>query len=431
MKITNYFIPILKETPSDASVVSHQLMIRAGMIRQQNSGIYVWLPLGLRVLKKIEGIVRKGMEQAGATEILMPCIQPQELWDETGRSDSYGKEMLKIVDRHEHKLLFGPTNEEVVTDLFRNNIKSYKALPKNLYHIQWKFRDEIRPRFGLLRGREFLMKDAYSFDLDKQSAELSYNNMFEAYIKIFKALGLKAIPARAPSGPIGGDLTHEFHILSDEGESQIFYDPAIEGELTTPNPSAKALREFYSVTDEVHETGSHPSQASLKTHKSIEIGHIFYSGTKYTDAMRVTVTDESGQQIVPYCGCYGIGVSRLVAAIIETSYDAKGIIWHESIAPFQIALINLHTKDEAARKASNALYDQLNASGLDTLYDDSTASPGSKLATQDLIGIPWQIIVSSKLVEEQAVEVKNRRTQEIKKFAYEEAIAFIRSVVCV
>lgn len=428
MRISNYFIPILKETPSDASVVSHQLMIRAGMIRQQNSGIYVWLPLGLRVLRKIGNIVRKGMEQAGATEILMPCIQPQELWDETGRSESYGKEMLKIVDRHEHKLLFGPTNEEVVTDLFRNNIKSYKALPKNLYHIQWKFRDEIRPRFGLLRGREFLMKDAYSFDLDKQSAELSYDKMFEAYIKIFKAMGLKPIPARAPSGPIGGDLTHEFHIISDEGESQIFYDPAIEEEIATPNPSAKALRAFYSVTDEIHETESHKVPEKLKTHKSIEIGHIFYSGTKYTEAMKASVTDESGQQLFPHCGCYGIGVSRLVAAIIETSYDAKGIIWHESIAPFQVALINLHTKDEAARKASDALYDQLNASGLDTLYDDSTASPGSKLASQDLIGIPWQVIVSSKLVEEQAVEVKNRRTQEIKKLSYEEAVTFISSL---
>jgi prolyl-tRNA synthetase len=425
MRISGYFIPVLKETPSEASIVSHQLMLRAGMIRQQNSGIYIWLPLGLRVLKKIEAIVRKGMNDAGSIEILMPCIQPEALWEETDRVESYGKEMLKITDRHEHKLLFGPTNEEVVTDLFRNNIKSYKALPKNFYHIQWKFRDEIRPRFGLMRGREFFMKDAYSFDLDKESSEQSYNNMLEAYVKIFKELGLKIIPAKAPSGPIGGDLTHEFHVLANEGESEIFFDPAIEKAIEKEHPNAKKLRGYYSATDDVHDEKNCPE--NLKKHKSIEVGHIFYSGTKYTDAMKVTVTDANGKQIAPHCGCYGIGISRLVAASIEASHDDKGIIWPESIAPFQVALINLHTNNEETSKLSDRIYSNLSAKGLEVLYDDSTNSPGSKLASHDLIGIPWQIIVGAKLAEEKLVEIKNRKTQEINKFPLDEAVSFILS----
>ena len=427
MRVSNYFIPVLKEDPSDASVVSHKLMLRAGMIRQQSAGMYVWLPLGLKVLKKVEEIIRKEMNYADAIEILMPCIQPESLWEETSRTESYGKELLRIVDRHENKLLFGPTNEEVVTDLFRNNIKSYKALPKNFYHIQWKFRDEIRPRFGLLRCREFFMKDAYSFDIDKEAAEQSYDKMFEAYIKIFKNIGLKTIPAKAPSGPIGGDLTHEFHVIADEGESEVFYDPAIEAEIAKQNPKAKQLREFYSATNDVHEPSKCPNVIAekLKTHKSIEVGHIFYSGTKYTDAMNVTVTNKEGKQIVPHCGCYGIGVSRVVAAVIEALHDDKGIVWPEAIAPFQVALINLHTKSEECCKISDELYEQLDAAGLEALYDDSTASPGSKLASQDLIGLPWQIIVSTRLIEENVVEVKNRKTHEVKKLSYKDAVAFI------
>jgi prolyl-tRNA synthetase len=427
MRISNYFIPVLKETPSDASIVSHQLMLRAGMIRQQNSGIYIWLPLGLRVLKKIEEIVRKGMNNAGAIEVLMPCIQPESLWAETNRVDSYGKEMLKIVDRHDNKLLFGPTNEEVVTDLFRNNIKSYKALPKIFYQTQWKFRDEIRPRFGLMRGREFFMKDAYSFDIDKESSELSYNKMFESYIKIFKELDLKIIPAKAPSGAIGGDLTHEFHVLAKEGESEIFFDPEIESEIAKENPNAKTLREFYSATDDVHEEKGCQDELAknLKKHKSIEVGHIFYSGTKYTDAMKANVNNSSGKQVAPHCGCYGIGISRLVAASIEASHDERGIIWPESIAPFQLALINLHTRNEETCKISDELYNKLIAANIEVLYDDSTASPGSKLATHDLIGIPWQIIVSSRLIEENVVEIKNRKTGETKKLSYDEAVSFI------
>ena len=429
MKVSNFFIPVLKEDPSDASAVSHKLMIRAGMIRQQSAGIYIWLPLGLRVLKKVENIIRKGMNEAGAIEILMPCIQPEILWEETKRTESYGKELLRIVDRHENKLLFGPTNEEVVTDLFRNNIKSYKALPKNFYHIQWKFRDEIRPRFGLLRCREFFMKDAYSFDVDKETAEESYNKMFESYIKIFRNIGLKALPARAASGPIGGDLTHEFHVIADEGESEIFYDPKIEEALEEENPKAERLREFYSVTDDVHEPDKCPPEISdkIKMHKSIEVGHIFYSGTKYTDSMKVTVTNEEGKQIVPHCGCYGIGVSRVVAAVIEASHDDKGIIWPEEVTPFQVSLINLHTKNEECCKISEDLYKQLIAVGLEVLCDDSTASPGSKLASHDLIGIPWQIIISTRLLEKNLVEMKDRKTHEIKELSYNDAITFVRN----
>ena len=428
MRISNYFIPALREDPSDASIISHKLMLRVGMIRQQNSGIYIWLPLGRRVLKKVEEIVRKGMNDSAALEVLMPCIQPENLWEESGRTDSYGKELLRIKDRHENDLLFGPSNEEAITDLFRNNIKSYKALPKIFYQIQWKFRDEIRPRFGLLRCREFYMKDAYSFDIDEKSSEQSYNKMFETYIKIFKKLGLKVIPAKALSGAIGGDLTHEFHVISEEGESEIFYDPAIENELTKENPDAKQLRKIYSVTDEIFEKETCPPEISkkLKKHKSIEVGHIFYSGTKYTDAMNVTVMNEDGKQVVPHCGCYGIGISRITAAIIEASHDEKGIIWPTEVAPFQVALINLHVKDEACCKMSNEIYEHLQREGLEVLYDDSKSSPGSKLSLQDLIGIPWQIIISNKLVEENVVELKNRKTQDIKKLSYKEAISVIK-----
>ncbi|NRA73359.1 MAG: proline--tRNA ligase [Rickettsiales bacterium] len=427
MRISNYFIPALKNDPADASLVSHKLMLRSGMIRQQNSGIYVWLPLGLRVLKKIEEIVRTEMNKSGAIEVLMPCIQPETLWQESGRAESYGKELLRILDRHENKLLFGPTNEEVITDLFRGNIKSYKALPKNFYQIQWKFRDEIRPRFGLLRCREFYMKDAYSFDLDKESAEQTYNKMFETYINIFRKIGLSIIPARAPSGPIGGDLTHEFHVMANEGESEITYDSVIEEELKKENPDIQKIRQTYSVTDEIltDETSS-KDKATLKKHKSIELGHIFYSGTKYTEAMNVTVTNKEGKQIFPHCGCYGIGISRIAAAVIEASHDKQGMIWSKAISPFQVALIDLHAKSEDCCKIAEKIYNQFEKAKIEVLYDDSSSSPGSKLALHNLIGIPWQVIISDRLIKENVVEIKNRETQEINKFSYEDAIAFIK-----
>lgn len=426
MRLSQYFAPILKQDPSDAVLVSHKLLLRAGLVRQQSSGIYVWLPLGLRVLKKIESIVRHGMDEAGAIEILMPCIQPESLWEESGRNESYGEEMLRIIDRHKNKFLFGPTNEEVVTDLFRNNIKSYKELPKNFYHIQWKFRDEIRPRFGLLRGREFFMKDAYSFDLNREAAEVTYDKMFAAYIKIFKTLGLKVLPARAESGPIGGDLTHEFHVLTDRGESKTIYDPKLEEEMAKNEPNVKALRSIYSETDDLYDAKKCPI-ATPKEHASIEVGHVFYSGTKYTDAMNVRVMDETGQLVVPHCGCYGIGISRLVATIIEVSHDEKGIIWPDAVAPFHVALINLHLKDSASTASANAAYEQLQKAGIETLYDDTDSTAGSKFNTHDLIGIPWQMIVSSKLASEAYVELKNRKTGEIKKLQQSDAIEFILS----
>lgn len=424
MRLSQYFCPILKQDPSDAVLASHKLLLRAGLVRQQSAGMYIWLPLGLRVLKKIEAIVRRGMDEAGAIEILMPCIQPQSLWEESGRNMSYGEEMLRIVDRHENKLLFGPTNEEVVTDLFRNNIKSYKELPKNFYHIQWKFRDEIRPRFGLLRCREFFMKDAYSFDLDKESAEGAYDKMFAAYIKIFKSLGLKILPARAESGPIGGDLSHEFHLLNERGESKIFYDSKLEEEIAKAEPDVAAIRSIYSVTDDLYDQSKCPVN-NPKTHSSIEVGHVFYSGTKYTDAMNVRIMNDSGQLLTPHCGCYGIGISRLVAAIIESSHDEKGIIWPSVAAPFDASLINLHSKDEASVTACDALYAELSRAGIDVLYDDTDATPGSKFNTHDLIGMPWQIIISSKLAQEGLVELKNRRTGEVKKMQATEVAAFL------
>lgn len=418
MRLSQYFVPILKQDPADAMLISHKLMLRSGLVRQQSAGMYIWLPLGLRVLKKIEAIVRKRMDEAGATEILMPCIQPESLWEESGRSQSYGEEMLRIIDRHKHKLLFGPTNEEVVTDLFRNNIKSYKELPKNFYHIQWKFRDEIRPRFGLLRCREFFMKDAYSFDLDKQSAELSYNKMFETYVKIFKKIGLNTLPAKAESGPIGGDLSHEFHVLTERGESKVIYNPQLEQEMAKAVPDVTTLRSIYSVTDDLHDPNAALSK-SLKTHASIEVGHVFYSGTKYTNAMNVRIMNETGQLIVPHCGCYGIGISRLVATIIEVSHDEKGIIWPNAVSPFQVALINLHPKDAASTAACEDAYNRLQNAYVETLYDDTDATPGSKFNIHDLIGMPWQVIISSKLAQEKCVEVKNRKTGKVEKMPQE------------
>ncbi len=425
MRLSQYFVPILKQDPSDAVIASHKLMLRAGLVRQQSAGMYIWLPLGLRVLKKIESIVRAHMDSAQAIEVLMPCIQPEALWEESGRSQSYGEEMLRITDRHKNKLLFGPTNEEVITDLFRNNIKSYKELPKNFYHIQWKFRDEVRPRFGLLRCREFLMKDAYSFDVDRQAAESSYERMLDAYIKIFHQVGLRALPARADSGAIGGDLSHEFHVLSERGESTIIYDAKLEEAVSTRRPDVRAIRNIYSVTDDLHkpENCAPDVLARLKTGTSIEVGHVFYSATKYTDAMNVRVMNESGQLITPHCGCYGIGISRLVATIIEAHHDDNGIVWPGSVAPFDVSLINLHPKDEAACTVADKFYQAIESAKLQVLYDDTDTSPGNKFNSNDLLGMPWQVIVSSKLTNEGLVELKNRKSGEINKLSPDAALS--------
>jgi prolyl-tRNA synthetase len=405
MRLSQYFLPTLKENPIDATVVSHQLMIRAGMIRQTTSGIYTWLPLGLRVLRKVEQIIRDEMDKTGALEVLMPTIQPAELWQESGRYEAYGKEMLRFKDRHDRDMLYGPTHEEVITDIFRKNTTSYKDLPKNLYQIHWKFRDEIRPRFGLMRGREFLMKDAYSFDIDEVSAKKTYDLMYETYFKIFRRMGLKPMAVRADTGAIGGDLSHEFHVLADTGESAIYYDKKFD----EPNLSLADAKNLYAMADEMHVVEKCPIPADqLNTRRGIEVGHIFNSGLKYSKAMEATVTGSAGEKIYPNCGCYGIGASRVVAAAIEANHDENGIIWPKEIAPFKFVLINVRPGDELCDKMCEEIYATLP----DVLYDDTKSSLGQKFSIADLIGIPTQIIVGPKSAAEGKVEIKDRKTGE-------------------
>lgn len=421
MKLSNYFLPTLKENPIDATVASHQLMIRAGMIRQTATGIYSWLPLGLRVLRKVEKIIKEEMDKAGALEILMPTIQPAELWIESGRYDAYGKEMLRIKDRHDRDILYGPTHEEVVTDIFRKNVTSYKDLPKNLYQIHWKFRDEIRPRFGLMRGREFLMKDSYSFDIDEVNAKKTYNLMYETYFKIFRKMGLNAIALRADTGAIGGDLSHEFHILADTGESAIFYDKKFDELSKNPDLNIAEMQEIYAMADEMHDEKKCPIAASdLASRRGIEVGHIFNFGLKYSKALEASVMGSAGEKIYPNMGSYGIGVSRIVAAAIEANHDQNGIIWPKEIAPFQVALINVRVGDELCDKTCEEIYQKLEKQGIEVIYDDSKASLGQKFSIADLIGIPTQIIVGPKSAAAGKVEVKDRKTGEKKEVAISE-----------
>ncbi len=424
MRLTQYFLPLIRENPSEAQIVSHRLMLRAGMIRQSSAGIYSWLPLGLRVLKRVEEIVREEQDRSGAQEILMPTIQPAELWRESGRYDDYGKEMLRIRDRHEREMLYGPTNEEQVTDIVRAAVKSYRDLPKNLYHIQWKFRDEVRPRFGVMRGREFLMKDNYSFDLDAAGAKHSYNKMFVAYLRTFARMGLKAIPMRADTGPIGGDLSHEFIILAETGESAVFVDRDFL-DLNFENPNidyedrqyvqtvVDYFTALYAATDELHDPSKCPVPAErLVETRGIEIGHVFYFGTKYSKPMGAVVAGPDGAEVPLEMGSYGIGVSRLVGALIEANHDDAGIIWPESVAPFRVGLINLRAGDPKCVAAADAFYDSFKAVGVDVLYDDRDESPGAKFATMDLIGLPWQLIVGPRGVAAGTVEIKDRRSGE-------------------
>jgi len=408
MKLSKFFLPILKDIPSDAKIKSHQLMLRAGMIRQSASGIYSWLPLGFKVLKKIEIIIREEQDRAGAQEILMPTIQSADLWKESGRYDGYGSEMLRIKDRQDRELLYGPTNEELVTQIFRDNVKSYKSLPLMLYHIQWKFRDEIRPRFGIMRCREFLMKDSYSFDETKEGARLSYNKMFYAYLKTFERLGLKAIPLAADTGPIGGDLSHEFIILADTGESQIYtskkiLDLKIENftnDEDSLNNMVKAFTEIYSATDEKFDQSEFDKSVKKEDQlitRGIEVGHIFYFGDKYSKSMRALVNSSSGQNITVEMGSYGIGVSRLVGAIIEANYNNNVMKWPTTVTPFHVAIIDLGKKSENETKIkSQNVYEKLKENHFDVLLDDTDESPASKFKNFDLIGIPYQIIIGSK-----------------------------------
>jgi prolyl-tRNA synthetase len=417
MKLSQYFLPTLKENPIDATVTSHQLMIRAGMIRQTASGIYSWLPLGLKVLRNVEKIIKDEMNKIGCLEVLMPTIQPSELWIESGRYEAYGKEMLRIKDRHDRDILYGPTHEEVVTDIFRKNVTSYKDLPKNLYQIHWKFRDEIRPRFGVMRGREFLMKDGYSFDINEAAARKTYNSIYEAYFRIFKKMGLKPIALRADTGAIGGDLSHEFHVLADSGESAIFYDKKFDD----PNLDLSETKNLYAMADEMHDEAKCPIPADqLVSRRGIEVGHIFNFGQKYSKVMNASVMGQNGEKIYPNMGSYGIGVSRVVAAAIEANHDVNGIIWPKEIAPFQIALINVKSGDELCDKVCEEIYQKFLSQNIEVIYDDTKSSLGQKFATMDLIGIPTQIIVGPKSAAAGKVEVKDRKSGEKKEVEIEQ-----------
>ena len=409
MRLSNFYLPTQKETPSDAQIASHRLMLKAGMVYQSSAGIYTWLPLGLRVLRKIEHIIREQMDAAQCQEVLMPTIQSAELWQKSGRLDSYGKEMLKFKDRHERELLYGPTNEELITEVFSQHIKSYRDLPKNLYQIQWKFRDEIRPRFGVMRGREFLMKDAYSFDIDFETAKQSYWRMYQTYLKIFKKMGLTAIPVRADSGAIGGDMSHEFQILAPAGESTLYYEMAFESlDLDAPDAMEK-IQHLYAAVDEKHDPKSCPIPADqLKQSKGIEVGHIFYFGSKYSQPLGARVMTPSGQLVNVEMGSYGIGVSRLVGAIIEANFDGEGIKWPDPVAPFQVGIVNAKTHDPKAVAFADAVYEKLKEAGVEVLYDDRDERPGAKFANMDLIGLPWQVIVGAKAVEKGIIEIKKR-----------------------
>src|SRR3984957_1966310 len=420
MRLSQYPISTLKEVPGDAEVVSHQLMLRAGLIRRLAAGLYVWLPMGLRTLKKVEQIVREEMNRAGALEMCMPTIQPAELWIESGRWSKYGPELLRLKDRHDREFLYGPTHEEVITDIARRELRSYKQLPVNFYQIQSKFRDEIRPRFGVMRAREFLMKDAYSFDMDEASARRAYNRMFVAYLRTFARMGLKAIPMRAETGPIGGDLSHEFIVLAETGESGVYCDRDVldlpvpdanvdyDGDLT---PIIKQWTSVYAATEDVHDAARFerevPAEKRVHT-RGIEVGQIFYFGTKYSEPMKAFVAGPDGAEVAIHGGSYGVGVSRLVGAIIEACHDDAGIKWPEAVAPFKAAILNLKQGSEDTDAACEALYRELTAKGVEVLYDDTDQRAGAKFAAADLIGIPWQILVGPKGLAEGKLEIKRR-----------------------
>lgn len=438
MRLTRYFLPVLKENPAEAQIVSHRYMLRAGMIKQQAAGIYSWLPLGYKVLKRIEQIVHEEQVRAGHIPLLMPTMQPADLWRESGRYDDYGQEMLRIKDRQGRDMLYGPTNEEVVTDIFRSHVGSYKDLPLTLYQIQWKFRDEMRPRFGVMRGREFLMKDGYNFDLTKEDALHAYNRHLVSYLRTYERMGLQAIPMRADSGPIGGDDTHEFLVLAETGESEVFYDSAVtdiklgqrEIDYDDKAQCEAVMQEFtslYARTDETHDEAAFNEvpEARRKSARGIEVGQIFYFGTKYSEAMGANVVTPDGGKVPVHMGSHGIGVSRLLGAIIEASHDDKGIIWPEGVTPFHCGIVNLKQGDADTDAACESIYKALQKAGLDPLYDDRDERAGAKFATMDLIGLPWRITVGPRGLKNGVVELTNRRTNESEEMTAQDAVARI------
>jgi prolyl-tRNA synthetase len=441
MRLSRYFLPVLKETPAEAQIVSHRYMLRAGMIKQQSAGIYSWLPLGFKVLRKIENIVHEEQIRAGHIPIQMPILQGADLWRESGRYDDYGQEMLRMQDRHGRDMLYTPTAEEMVTDIFRAHVSSYKDLPLTLYQIQWKFRDEIRPRFGVMRGREFYMKDGYNFDLTKEDALHAYNRHLVSYLRTYERMGLQAIPMRADSGPIGGDDTHEFLVLAETGESEVFYDSAVtdltfgdrEIDYDDVAQCQGVLEEFtskYARTDETHDEAlfNQVPEERRRVARGIEVGQIFYFGTKYSEAMGATVQDKDGNKVPVHMGSHGIGVSRLLGAIIEASHDENGIIWPEGVTPFHCGIVNLKQGDEEADAACEALYKSLTALGLEPLYDDRKERAGAKFATMDLIGLPWRITVGPRGLKNGVVELTSRRTGESEEMPPEQAIAKIAGI---
>nr|NUR36841.1 proline--tRNA ligase [Sphingomonas sp.] len=436
MRWSRAFLPVLKESPTDAQIVSHKLMLRAGLVRQTAAGIYAWLPLGFRVLKKIEQIVREEQDRAGAQELLMPTLQSADLWRESGRYDAYGPEMLRIRDRHDREMLYGPTNEEMITMLFRDDVKSYRDLPRMLYHIQWKFRDEVRPRFGVMRGREFLMKDAYSFDIDEAGARQSYYTQMLAYLRTFQRMGIQAVPMKADPGPIGGDLSHEFIVLAPTGESEVFYDSAFE-EIDWHREDLRyddaaglqalfdQVSSTYAATDETHDVAKWElvPEGKRRTGRGIEVGHIFYFGDKYSGSMGLRVSGTDGRPVTPMMGSYGVGVSRLVGAIIEASHDDSGIVWPEPVAPWKVGLVTMRADDESSVIAAESLYERLREAGVEVLYDDRDERGGVKLGSMDLIGLPWQVIVGPRGIAAGTVELKRRSTGEREELSVESALA--------
>lgn len=441
MRMSRYFLPVLKEDPAEASIVSHRYMLRAGMIKQASAGIYSWLPMGFKVLRKIEDIVHEEQAKAGHLRMLMPTIQSADLWRESGRYDDYGEEMLRIKDRHDRDLLFTPTAEELITDIFRSHVTSYKDVPLTIYQIQWKFRDERRPRFGVMRGREFYMKDGYNFDLTKEDAMHAYNRHLVSYLRTFERMGLQAIPMRADSGPIGGDDTHEFLVLAETGESEVFYDSAVTDltfgdrdiDFDDKAQCQAIMEEFttrYARTDETHEEAlfNRLPENRRKSARGIEVGQIFYFGTKYSNSMNATVQGPDGKPMAVHMGSHGIGVSRLLGAIIEASHDDKGIIWPEGVTPYHVGIVNLKQGDEEANGACESLYKQFMAAGLDPLYDDRNERAGGKFATMDLIGLPWRITVGPRGLKSGVVELTSRKTGESKEMTPEEAVVRVKEI---